>query len=214
MSIAAVVVAAGQGARFGGPKQFSLLDGETLAARSVRTARSVASYVVLVVPQNYEGTGEGADLIVSGGDSRAASVRAGLAHCGEAEIIVVHDAARPLASAALFHSVVDAVRAGADAAIPGLTLTDTIKRVSADGDATLVVATLSREELVAVQTPQAFRRDVLERAHESEADASDDAALVEAIGVRVVVVDGELDNVKITHLRDIDVLGTVERSRT
>jgi 2-C-methyl-D-erythritol 4-phosphate cytidylyltransferase len=213
MSIAAVVVAAGDGRRFGGPKQFTLFNGETIAARSVRTARSVASYVVLVVPKNYEGNGEGADLVVAGGASRASSVRAGLAHCGDAEIVVVHDAARPLASAALFHSVVNAVLAGADAAIPGLTPTDTVKRVNKDHEETFVVTTLSREELVAVQTPQAFRRDVLERAHENEADANDDAALVEALGARVVVVEGELDNVKITHLRDIDVLDIVERSR-
>ena len=213
MSIAAVVVAAGQGSRFGGLKQFSLFDGETVAARSVRVARSVASHVIIVVPDNYEGDGEGADVVVTGGPSRAASVRAGLRHCGDAEIVVVHDAARPLASGALFHAVVDAVEAGADAAIPGLAISDTVKRVTRDDDATRVVATLAREELVTVQTPQAFRRSVLERAHESSEDASDDAALVEALGARVVVVNGELSNIKITHVSDIELLSFVEGSR-
>lgn len=213
MSIAAVVVAAGQGSRFGGLKQFSLFDGETVAARSVRVARSVATHVIIVVPDNYEGDGEGADVIVTGGTSRAASVRAGLRHCGGAEIVVVHDAARPLASGALFHAVVDAVVAGADAAIPGLAISDTVKRVTRDDDATRVVATLAREELVTVQTPQAFRRSVLERAHESSEDASDDAALVEALGARVVVVNGELSNIKITHVSDIELLSFVEGGR-
>src|ERR1039457_5304343 len=117
MAMPAVVVAAGQGTRFGGPKQFSLFEGETMAARSVRATRTVATRVVLVVPDNYKGDGEGADLVVSGGSSRAASVRAGLAHCLDADVVVVHDAARPLASAALFRLVVAAVLNGADAAI-------------------------------------------------------------------------------------------------
>ncbi|HEY5104093.1 MAG TPA: IspD/TarI family cytidylyltransferase [Acidimicrobiales bacterium] len=213
MSVAAVVVAAGQGTRFGGAKQFSLLEGESVASRSVRAARSVADLVVLVVPGSYDGNGEGADVVVTGGPTRAASVRAGLAHCGDADVVVVHDAARPLASPALFQSVVDAVRGGADAAIPGLKLTDTVKKFSVIGDETVVSATLSREELVTVQTPQAFKTEVLLRAHESNADASDDAGLVEALGARVVVVEGEPYNFKITHLSDIDLLNVVERSR-
>jgi 2-C-methyl-D-erythritol 4-phosphate cytidylyltransferase len=212
MTIAAVVVAAGRGTRFGGLKQFSLFEGETVAARSVRATRSVASHVVLVVPEGYQGDGEGADLVVVGGSSRAASVRSGLEHCLDADVVVVHDAARPLASAALFHSVVDAVRAGADAAIPGLKLTDTVKRVQTHGDDTVVLTTLVREELVTVQTPQAFRRDVLERAHASGDEASDDAALVEALGARVVVVSGEARNFKITRLSDIDLLSVLEKS--
>jgi 2-C-methyl-D-erythritol 4-phosphate cytidylyltransferase len=213
VSVAAVVVAAGQGSRFGGAKQFSLLEGESVASRSVRAARSVAGLVVLVVPESYAGDGEGADVVVTGGASRAASVRAGLARCGDADIVVVHDAARPLASPALFRLVVEAVNGGADAAIPGVALTDTVKRVEKSADETVVAATLTREELITVQTPQAFRRAVLERAHEVGADASDDAGLVEALGARVVVVAGDPYNFKITHLSDIELLNVLERSR-
>jgi 2-C-methyl-D-erythritol 4-phosphate cytidylyltransferase len=212
MSVAAVVVAAGRGTRFGGAKQFALLDGETVAARSVAQARLVADLVVLVVPEGYEGDGEGADVVVTGGASRAASVRSGLAHCGDAAIVIVHDAARPLASADLFQAVVSAIEEGADAAIPGLTLTDTVKRVTSKDDVTVVVETLAREELVAVQTPQAFRREVLERAHAHGDDATDDAGLVEALGALVVVIPGETTNVKITHLGDLEVLGARSQS--
>jgi 2-C-methyl-D-erythritol 4-phosphate cytidylyltransferase len=203
MSVAAVVVAAGRGVRFGAPKQFHIIGSETVSATSVRTARSVASQVILVVPADYEGDGEGADVVVGGGATRADSVRAGLDAVGDASIVVVHDAARPLASPALFASVVDAVRAGADAAIPALAVTDTIKRVAVDGSTTVVTGTISRDQLVTVQTPQAFRRDVLERAHAGLDDATDDAALVEALGGRVVVVPGETSNVKITVPSDL-----------
>jgi 2-C-methyl-D-erythritol 4-phosphate cytidylyltransferase len=211
MSIAAVVVAAGQGVRFGGLKQFALFEGETVASRSVRASRSVADFAVLVVPEGYDGSGEGADVVVAGGATRAESVRHGLEQCLDAEIVVVHDAARPLASPALFHAVVNAIIAGADAAIPGLTLTDTVKRVSCLGEETFVAETLVREELVAVQTPQAFRRELLVRAHAAGADASDDAGLVEALGARVVVVEGDAQNVKITRPQDLELLSLYER---
>jgi 2-C-methyl-D-erythritol 4-phosphate cytidylyltransferase len=212
MTVAAIVVAGGQGARFGGPKQFALIGDESVAARSVRLARSVASRVVLVVPPGYEGNGEGADLTVTGGASRGASVRAGLVECADADIVVVHDAARPLATPSLFQSVVDAVNGGADAAIPGLAITDTVKRVVATGSLTEVEGTVPRDNLVTVQTPQAFRRDVLVRAHEKFNDATDDAALVEALAGRVVVVTGEVENIKITQPGDLDRVDFFVRS--
>lgn len=204
MTVAAVVVAAGLGVRFGSLKQFAFLENETVSARSIRNARSVAQLVVLVVPAGYAGDGEGADVVVTGGSTRAASVRAGLAHCAPAEVVVVHDAARPLASPELFAAVVAAVRDGADGAVPGLAITDTVKRVGADGASLVVVGTESRDGLVTVQTPQAFRREVLTRAHANATDATDDAALVEAIGARVVVVPGERDNIKITAIGDLE----------
>jgi 2-C-methyl-D-erythritol 4-phosphate cytidylyltransferase len=203
VGVAAVVVAAGQGRRFGGPKQFTDLAGQNVASRSVAGARSVADFVVLVVPEGYEGSGEGADLVVVGGATRAASVRAGLDACAGSEIVVVHDAARPLASPGLFAAVVAAVRDGADGAVPGLAVTDTIKRVARDGAAAVVESTMDREGLVTVQTPQAFRYDALVRAHAGGPDATDDAALVEAAGGRVVVVAGEAGNVKITGPEDV-----------
>jgi 2-C-methyl-D-erythritol 4-phosphate cytidylyltransferase len=203
VTVAAVVVAGGRGVRFGGPKQFSLVGDETVAARSVRLSHSVADFVVLVVPEEYEGTGEGADAVVPGGDTRAASVRAGLKAIPDCDVVVVHDAARPWASQQLFTAVVDAVTAGADAAIPGLQVTDTIKRVENRDGQSIVVGTIDRSELVTVQTPQAFRRDVLERAHHTLSDATDDAALVEAMGGTVVIVSGEVSNFKITDPSDL-----------
>jgi 2-C-methyl-D-erythritol 4-phosphate cytidylyltransferase len=213
MSVAAVVVAAGQGQRFGGPKQFALLNHDTVTAHSVRAARSVAERVVLVVPQNYQGNGEGADVVVVGGLTRAASVRAGLEQCGDADVIVVHDAARPMATSSLFASVVDAVTAGADGAIPGIPISDTVKRIRHEGTLMVVDATVEREELVSVQTPQAFARDVLIRAHANGGDATDDAVLVEALGGRVVVVTGEVDNVKITVPGDLARAASIELGR-
>jgi 2-C-methyl-D-erythritol 4-phosphate cytidylyltransferase/2-C-methyl-D-erythritol 2,4-cyclodiphosphate synthase len=203
MFVAAVVVAGGRGTRFGATKQFADLDGETVSARSVRHARSVASTVVLVVPEGYAGDGEGADVVVTGGPTRASSVRAGLANCVEADIVVVHDAARPLASTDLFAAVVDAVINGADAAVPGLAITDTVKKVVSQGDSSVIRDTVPRDDLITVQTPQAFRRELLVRAHASEPEATDDAALVEALGAHVVVVPGEPGNLKITDPGDL-----------
>lgn len=201
-------MAAGSGSRFGARKQYELLDGRRVVDVSVDAARSVVRTgsggggVVAVVPPDRAGeTMVGVDVVVAGGATRSASVRAGLAAVpASATVIVVHDAARPLASPALFAAVVTALdEDGVDGAVPGLPVTDTVKRVRGDD----VVATLDRAELVAVQTPQAFRADALRRAHASGLDATDDAALVERSGGRVVVVPGEASNVKITTGADL-----------
>ena len=161
---------------------------------------------MLVVPSDVADAGapmHGADALVAGGDTRADSVRRGLAAVpAEADVVLVHDAARPLAGPEVFASVIAAVvEEGADGAVPGLPVRDTIKEVD---DAHNVTATLDRKALVAVQTPQGFRADVLRRAHEQgKTDATDDAVLVEALGGRVRVVPGDPGNLKITTTEDL-----------
>lgn len=192
------MVAGGTGERFGGPKQYEMLGGTRVLDRAVAVARMASDGVVVVVPPaDVEREGG-----VAAGSTRSGSVRAGLAAVPpDAGVICVHDAARPFASAALFAAVIDAVRTGADAAVPGVPVADTIKVVDEDG---LVASTPERARLVAAQTPQAFRAAVLRAAHVGEPEGTDDAALVEAIGGRVVVVAGEPDNRKITVAADVE----------
>jgi 2-C-methyl-D-erythritol 4-phosphate cytidylyltransferase len=131
-------------------------------------------------------------------------VRAGLAVTdATAEVIVVHDAARPLAGDDVYERVIAAVRDGADAAVPGLPVSDTVKRVDAGGR---VVGTVPRDGLVTVQTPQAFAATALRRAHDAGGEATDDAALVEAAGGVVVVVPGDPAAAKITERADLIAL--------
>lgn len=196
-----IVVAAGAGVRFGTRKQYESLGDRRVLDWAIAAARAASDGVVLAVsPDLARDAEDGVDTVVAGGDTRSASVRAGLdAIPLDAEVIVVHDAARPLAPAWLFESVIAAVDAGADGAVPGLPVTDTVKRVHGN----VVQATLDRAELVTVQTPQAFRADGLRRAHAGGGEASDDAALVEAAGGRVVVVAGDPLNSKVTHPDDL-----------
>jgi 2-C-methyl-D-erythritol 4-phosphate cytidylyltransferase len=206
----AVVVAGGRGTRFGAPKQFEPLGAGRVVDLALETARASCDGVVLVLPAGVPWHGAGVTTVV-GGDRRSDSVRAGLEVVPvSAEIVVVHDAARPLASPALFGAVVSAVRGGADCAVPGLSPADTVKRVEGGR----VVETVSRDRLVTVQTPQAFRAGVLRSAHATAADASDDAALVEAAGGVVVVVPGEPDNLKVTTPADLVVAAALLRAGT
>ncbi|MGP0107698.1 MAG: 2-C-methyl-D-erythritol 4-phosphate cytidylyltransferase [Acidimicrobiales bacterium] len=204
-------MAGGSGSRFGGPKQFLLLAGRPVAAWSVAAARTVADGVVLVVPAGADDSDSGApgpstmgaDRVVVGGSSRAGSVRAGLAAVPEdAAVIVVHDAARPLATPALFAAVVDAVRSdGADGAIPVLPLSDTLKRTS-EGR---VLSTVDRAGLATTQTPQAFVAARLRAAHRGDGEATDDAGLLELEGATVRTVPGDPRNLKLTRAEDLAV---------
>jgi 2-C-methyl-D-erythritol 4-phosphate cytidylyltransferase len=192
-----VVVGGGGGARFGRVKQYEPLGSARVLDVAVEAAHKASDGVVVVVPAEDAAREHG----VAGGPTRSASVRAGLAAVPvEATIICVHDAARPLATPDLFVAVVEAVHTGADGAVPAVPVTDTIKTVDGSGR---VVATPNRSTLVAVQTPQAFRADVLRRAHAEGGDGTDDAALVERLGGRVVVVPGESWNRKITEPDDL-----------
>lgn len=202
----AVVAAAGSGTRFGAAKQFANLGGRPVLDRSVAVAAAGAEGVVAVVsagPDRPPGLRDRlADLarpaavrVVTGGETRSESVRRGLeAVPAAAEVVLVHDGARPLASAELCRRVVAAVRAGADAAVPTVPVADSLRRRGAAVD---------RAEFAAVQTPQGFRAAALRAAHVAGAEATDDATLVEAAGGRVVLVDGESGNIKITTPADL-----------
>jgi 2-C-methyl-D-erythritol 4-phosphate cytidylyltransferase len=211
----AIVVAAGSGSRLGveEPKAFLTIGGRPIVEVAVeRTLGSPAiRAVVVTAPSGAEERMRAVlaavapeAVVVAGGATRQASVRAGLAATPDgAEVIVVHDAARPFAPPELFTEVVERVVSGADAAVPVLPIPDTIKRVR-DG---AVISTEPRDDLVLAQTPQAFRAQLLrvyhERARTEGREVTDDAALFESAGARVVTVAGDPRNFKITTALDL-----------
>lgn len=201
-----VVVAAGSGSRFGGYKQFELLGGRRVVDISVATAVEACDGVVVVVPPGALAPGEidppPADVVVEGGPTRTASAHAGLEAVPEGvDIVLIHDAARPLASVDLFRRVIEAVAEGAEAVVPVVAVTDTIRTT----DAELV----DRSVLRAVQTPQGFLGPTIRAAHDKAAvdglDATDDAALAAAAGADVVLIEGEPTNLKLTDSHDLAV---------
>jgi 2-C-methyl-D-erythritol 4-phosphate cytidylyltransferase len=206
-----IVVAGGSGSRYGGPKQYELLAGERVIDWSVAAASLCADGVVAVVSASADLALTRGELqvhpkiraVVHGGASRSASVRNGLAAVPDsAAVIVVHDAARPLASPQLFTDAVKAIRNGAGAAVTAIPVVDTVKRT----DGLRVTGTVDRANLVAVQTPQAFNAALLRQAHAAGSDATDDAGLVEALGATVVVVPGDVRNLKLTTPEDLIIL--------
>ena len=218
MSVWAVLAAAGSGERFGAdrPKAFVRLGEQPLLGESL--ARLDASEwideIVVVAPPGWEeptillaeelGCGK-VSACVTGGATRADSVRLGVAEVpAEAAVIVVHDAARPLLEDEVLGRVIGVLGEGWDGAIPGLPISDTVKRV----DGVRVVETVPREQLRAVQTPQAFVADVL-RAALTGSDWTDCSAAVEASGGRVKVVDGDPNLIKVTDAADLERVATL-----
>jgi 2-C-methyl-D-erythritol 4-phosphate cytidylyltransferase len=219
VSVWAIVAAAGRGDRLGldRPKAFAALGGRPLLAESLeRLDRSEwIEAIVVAAPEGWEepvvllaeelGCSK-VSACVTGGATRAESVRLGLAEVPEdAAVALVHDAARPLVTDDVVGRVLEPLGEGWDGAIPGLPVSDTVKRVRRDA----VVETVSRDDLVAVQTPQAFVASVLRRASAGDlADASDCAALVERTGGRVKVVPGDPRLRKVTDAADLELVAS------
>ena len=216
---AAVVPAAGRGERLGpgAPKALRTLGGVPMLVYAVRALASARSIDLVVITRLLEdhgllesGPGTASILVVSGGDTRQDSVaRALLALPLDVEVVLVHDAARPLAPTALVDAVAAAVHAGADAVVPALPVADTIKRIDEAG---AVIETVDRSVLRAVQTPQGFRRDLLTEAHaaaDPDEPATDDAGLVEALGRTVMVIPGDDEALKVTRPFDLVVAEAV-----
>ncbi len=205
----ALIVAAGRGERLGmeGPKALVELAGRPLLQWSLDALRQVEAIERIVVALPPDTAAPSGTIGVRGGAVRSESVRLALQAAGDgpgSELVLVHDAARPLLTAELAARVLAAVDAGSDAAIAATPVTDTVKRVDRDG---CVRETLDRSELWAVQTPQVFRRSVLTHAldvpAETLAAATDDAWLVERMGGSVAVVEAPRENLKITTAVDL-----------
>lgn len=214
----ALIVAAGRGERLGEdcPKALVELGGRPMLQWSLEALLELGvSQIVVALPPGTPAP-PGA-LGVEGGATRSDSVRRALAVAGEGDPVLVHDAARPLLTAALAGKVLAALERdpAASAAIAAAPVTDTIKRVGADG---AVSETLQRSSLWGVQTPQVFRREALERALDVPAgvlaQATDDAWLIERAGGRVIVVDSGAENLKVTTPLDLEMAGRLLARRS
>ncbi len=206
----AIIPAAGSGDRLGQsiPKSLVVINGKTLIQRAVESILPHVDEVIIAAPKDFELEISGLFSdnkkikVISGGEVRSKSVAAALSQVNEnADYILVHDAARCFATQAQTMRVIDALLAGDHAVVPGIEVVDTIKVIDANNFAEM---TPVRSTLRAVQTPQGFSAQILHRAHQSGSDATDDAALVEALGIAVRVVPGEPNAHKITTPADLE----------
>jgi 2-C-methyl-D-erythritol 4-phosphate cytidylyltransferase len=206
----AVIPAAGSGDRLGASisKALVIINGKTLIQRAVESLLPHVEEVIIAAPKDFELEISGLFAenkkikVIPGGEVRSKSVAAALSHVNEnADYILVHDAARCFATQAQTLRVIHALLEGDHAVVPGIEVIDTIKVIDSNNFAE---STPSRSSLRAIQTPQGFSARILHRAHESGNDATDDAALVEALGIPVRVVAGELNAHKITTPADLE----------
>jgi 2-C-methyl-D-erythritol 4-phosphate cytidylyltransferase len=199
----AIVLAAGSGSRFGGAKQYARAAGLRLVDLAVEAALATCQRVLVVLQPGTPWDGRPVDAVVDGGADRGASVRNALRAIPATEAtVLVHQAANPLASPELIRALLGAIEAGASAAVPGLRPADLVRRV-VDGRLADVVG---RDELVLVQTPAAFRLDVLRAAHVSGVEALEDTERVSAIGEEVRVVPGDPRNIHVATPEDLEVV--------
>lgn len=205
--LACIVTAAGRGSRAGGdePKQWRDLAGCSVLARAVEAMRPFGRVIVTVHPDDMARAAAafaGSVTLVAGGETRSASVRAALATLEGSDVthVLIHDGARPLVSAAMTAAVVAALEGGAEAAAPGLAVSDALWRVEGGR----VTGAADREGLVRAQTPQGFRLATILAAHRAHPEgAADDVELVRRQGVAVTVTPGDEDNLKITWPGDL-----------
>jgi 2-C-methyl-D-erythritol 4-phosphate cytidylyltransferase / 2-C-methyl-D-erythritol 2,4-cyclodiphosphate synthase len=220
--IAAIIAAAGSGERFKAkiPKALIHLGDKTLLEHAIARLAPVVHQIIVTAPAGYEDqikslVGDGI-VVVTGGATRSESVRLGLAAVDSAaDFILVHDAARSLASTGLAQSIIALLQSGEVAVIPGLAEVDTVNVIGSDG---YVLSTPDRAMLRTIQTPQGFQATILREAHQQSAEATDDASLVSKLGHKVKVIAGEEAALKITTPADLAIamtfLGTPSQFRT
>jgi 2-C-methyl-D-erythritol 4-phosphate cytidylyltransferase len=206
VSVVGIVPAGGSGERLGAdrPKAFVVCAGRPLVEWSVEALSAVCDRVVVAGPPSHLLPGW-----VEGGPSRSASVRNALGAAPEATVVVVHDAARPLATAGLVRECLEALD-GVDGVIAATPVSDTVHVASSDR---LIQATPDRSMLWAAQTPQVFQAAVLRRVLDSGESATDEASLVAAVGGSVRLVEGPSDNIKVTTPTDLRLAEALLRER-
>ena len=197
MNLWAIIVAAGKGTRFKAQKQLVELEGKRVIDYSVDLFLQKTKGVIVVGGQDLNHVETKGCQLISGGSTRAESVRCGLgALTPEVDYVLIHDGARPLVSSELIDRVVEALKNGHKAVVPVVPVSDTLRHNGKSVD---------RELYVAAQTPQGFEKDTIIKAHQAQFQASDDATVVDMLGIPVEEVKGEVNNLKITNPSDLAI---------